>query len=130
MPYANKEHKRNYNKAYTVFNRDRILAQKKVRQQTIEFQFMRKNYLLQRDYGIDLDTYRKMLADQNGLCAICGKEERQEICGKVASLSVDHNHETDKVRELLCMRCNAILGYAKDDIQLLEAAINYLRKHS
>lgn len=84
----------------------------------------RREYFLQRNYGISSITYAKMLEEQNGLCAICqGECVRQ-------TLSVDHNHDTGKVRGLLCDRCNRGLGYFKDDPQLIEAAINYLKEHS
>jgi len=36
---------------------------------------------------------------------------------------------TNKVRELLCRHCNLLLGYAADNITILQEAIVYLRKH-
>ena len=48
---------------------------------------------------------------------------------KVMKLCVDHNHATGKVRKLLCHDCNTMIGKAKEDIQILESAINYLKKH-
>jgi len=78
-----------------------------------------------RGYGIDVDGYEKMLERQGQVCAIC----RQPPKGKrVERLSVDHDHETRKVRGLLCRRCNAALGLCHDSIEWLQKAISYLRK--
>jgi len=42
---------------------------------------------------------------------------------------VDHCHDTGKVRDLLCMKCNFAIGYSKEDINILTNCINYLQKH-
>jgi hypothetical protein len=44
-------------------------------------------------------------------------------------LSVDHDHVTGAVRGLLCSNCNLVLGYACDDVTVLQKAIGYLRRH-
>jgi hypothetical protein len=71
---------------------------------------------------------------QNGLCAICKKPSRLIYNKKRdewnrEKLCVDHNHETGKVRELLCTQCNKALGQLYDSPDLLEIAAKYLRKH-
>lgn len=50
--------------------------------------------------------------------------------GKVLSLAVDHDHSTNKVRQLLCMDCNKGIGCFEDDILRLLAAIEYLKTHT
>lgn len=75
-----------------------------------------------------MDDYNKIFNHQNGVCAICHKPETK-ICKKTNKpfmLSVDHIHESGKVRGLLCGNCNNGLGRFKDSIQSLENAINYL----
>ena len=62
---------------------------------------------------------------QNGVCAICKKSGD----GKWKKLCVDHDHKTGKVRQLLCRRCNMILGQAYDDSGLLADMIAYLNRH-
>lgn len=42
--------------------------------------------------------------------------------------NVDHCHETNKIRGLLCGKCNTLLGNAADSIEILEASIEYLQK--
>lgn len=45
-------------------------------------------------------------------------------------LFVDHNHSTGNVRGLLCSPCNAFIGHLKDDVTLIQNAIDYLNKDS
>jgi hypothetical protein len=48
---------------------------------------------------------------------------------KGTSVSMDHDHETNKPRELVHNNCNCVLGYAEDKIEVLQAAIAYLTRH-
>ena len=75
-------------------------------------------------YGISRKQFEDMLGEQNGVCDICGgpSTERRNFC-------VDHNHKTGKVRGLLCVRCNSLLGNAKDSIEILKQAIEYLNEN-
>lgn len=73
--------------------------------------------------------YRELVEAQGNLCAICGCPQADRIDGTVKQLAVDHCHESDRVRELLCTNCNLLLGSAKDDPELLTVAVAYLAKH-
>jgi hypothetical protein len=75
-------------------------------------------------YGITLDEYDQIAAQQNGVCAICGNPEPH-----FGFLAVDHCHTTGSVRGLLCGPCNMGIGQLGEDAQRLEAAAAYLRKH-
>lgn len=77
-------------------------------------------------YGISLEEYDNIVLKQGNLCAICNNPEPHVG----ASLAVDHDHASGKVRELLCSHCNLLLGHAKDSIDTLEKAIQYLVKHN
>jgi hypothetical protein len=80
-------------------------------------------YFLSYRYGITSDDYDRMLAEQGGCCAIC---QTDKPGGKARAWSVDHCHSTNKVRGLLCHRCNVGLGYFKDDPVRMARAISYL----
>lgn len=80
-------------------------------------------------YGLYDDKYQAMLRSQNSSCAICGKHETASRKGTLMQLCVDHDHDTGKIRELLCMRCNRALGLLRDDPAILDKAAAYLRKH-
>jgi hypothetical protein len=95
---------------------------------------------LKHRYGISIEQYEQMLIDQNYRCKICGSTDmlidqnyRCKICGstdpghKKKHFSVDHCHETGRVRGLLCANCNLTLGYVKDDVALLKSCIVYLQ---
>lgn len=98
----------------------------------VDYPERKKNKELLCYYGITLEQYNKMLEDQNGLCAICGKPEskKSRYSEKTCMLHVDHNHKNGKVRQLLCSLCNAALGSFDDDVNLLQTAIDYLNKHN
>ncbi len=76
---------------------------------------------LRRKYGITMEQYDLMLAEQDGGCAICKRSPSESI-----SLHVDHDHDTGRIRGLLCFRCNNSLGDLEDSPQLLMAELNYV----
>lgn len=75
--------------------------------------------------GLDVSAYERLLTQQRGVCAICGRGPS----GRFGVLCVDHDHATSKVRGLLCSRCNTGIGQFMDDAGLLAKATRYLRKH-
>ena len=74
---------------------------------------------LKWEYNITQQQYDKLYTDQSGKCLICLNEDK---------LVVDHCHVTNKVRGLLCTRCNTGLGKFKDNIDSLKRAIQYLER--
>jgi hypothetical protein len=84
---------------------------------------------LKRYYGLSADQYQALWDKQQGLCAVCGKPEDAEkgATGTLVRLAVDHNHDTNKVRALLCNRCNRAIGFFQDDAVLLQKAVDYLQ---
>jgi transcription elongation factor Elf1 len=79
-----------------------------------------------RNFGIKQEDYEQMLLKQNHKCLICGKKHENK---RYERLYVDHDHETGKIRGLLCSDCNVGLGKFKDDKNLLQNAINYVNKY-
>ncbi|WP_433662448.1 endonuclease VII domain-containing protein [Nocardia sp. CA-128927] len=76
-------------------------------------------------YGIDRATYQQLLAEQDGVCAICDTPASEK------PLVVDHQHGgTGQVRGLLCHGCNTGLGLLKDDPVTLLRAAGYLGPRS
>jgi hypothetical protein len=71
-----------------------------------------------------------MLAKQNGVCVVCRQPETKVINGKVLKLAVDHDHETGKVRGLLCMACNIAIGYLQNDPLRARSVAEYLERCS
>jgi hypothetical protein len=123
-----RERKRRYRRAYRAANKERIGEQRRRKwarnpELRERARARRRNNLLKTKYGISFEDYKAMLARQNGVCAICNKPPGP------TRLSVDHDHVTRAVRQLLCVKCNAGLGCFDDDPDLLRAAIAYLEKH-
>lgn len=83
-----------------------------------------REYLQNRDllryFGITLDQYNELLQKQDGCCALCGNPPTTR------RLAVDHDHQTGRIRGLLCGWCNRALGLFRDDPALLTKAIGYL----
>jgi len=79
---------------------------------------------IERVYGITFEQYQQMVESQGNKCYICGVRAEETPKGV---LSIDHCHQTDAVRGLLCDRCNTALGNFDDSIENLSKAIEYLR---
>lgn len=92
----------------------------------------RRRRNLGSQYGITVEQYDEMLARQGGVCAICGQDEPTEHgrTGTKFRLSVDHDHETGRVRDLLCQKCNRAIGLLGDSAAILRKAADYLDRHS
>ena len=95
---------------YYTANRERIKSATKARQYQVR-------------YGLTPEALQT-LTDAQVECQVCkrpfGPERKPQI---------DHNHETGKVRGLLCFQCNVGLGNFGEDVQRLRQAIEYLVKH-
>ena len=82
-------------------------------------------------YRITGERYRGMLDQQDGACALCLSP------AKDGRLAVDHDHNCCPgarscgkcVRSLLCLECNTSLGGFKDDVHLMQRAINYIKEY-
>jgi hypothetical protein len=72
-------------------------------------------------YGISLPQYEKLLRLQDGVCAICARPPR----GK-RPLDVDHDHESGRVRGLLCGNCNRAIGLLDEKPELFDRAKEYV----
>jgi hypothetical protein len=82
-----------------------------------------------KKFGKPLEWYEQTLAEQNGVCAICGKPETAtHQNGRVVSLAIDHDHASGKVRGLLCRLCNHALHSVEETPYWPFQAVAYLSK--
>lgn len=89
------------------------------------------DYSLKQHYGIPLGTYDLMFKAQGGRCAICGTDnpsDRERQDGVTFRFHVDHCHDTNEVRGLLCHHCNVGIGNLRHDREILEKAIAYVSR--
>lgn len=77
-------------------------------------------------FTFTVEEYDAMLAAQGDGCAICGAATNKS--GR--RLSVDHCHDTGRVRGILCTNCNVGIGRFRDDPELVSRALEYLERHS
>lgn len=80
------------------------------------------NNRLKRDYGISIIEYNEMASSQEDCCMICGIH-KSKLKNRLA---VDHCHNSNIIRGLLCHTCNLVIGNSRDNIKILESAIKYL----
>jgi hypothetical protein len=78
--------------------------------------------------GIEPEEFLALEAAQQGLCALCGKPEVRMRNGALCRLSLDHCHRTGRVRKLLCMNCNMLLG--KVEALGVDKLVSYLAEFS
>lgn len=137
LTYKQKREKaRKYEKEYLKRNREKISARRKelyhlnkdrlkeVRKAWYDKrkdspEFKARQAAKQREwlYGIKQEAYDNMVEEARGKCMICQKE---------APLNVDHDHNTNMIRGLLCIDCNLGLGRFRDNETYLENAVRYL----
>ena len=119
------ELRRKYDRDYYKNNRDEMRKRDSER-----YHSKRKydeKYILQKanqrhlkKYGISLSEKELLLNKQECKCMVCKNPLRFE------DSYTDHCHKTKKIRGILCLNCNILLGHAKDSVELLQSAINYL----
>lgn len=93
------------------------VAAKRERSQTAEGKRQKAGWSRRSLYGLDPADFDLMVAAQSGVCAICTQPRE---------LHVDHDHETGRIRGLLCSNCNTALGLLGEDVDVLIAALAYL----
>ncbi len=96
---------------------------------TEKFKEATRGVHLKNKYGLTLEDHKAMYDAQSGKCAICDAHMEIHNRQMVDSCHVDHNHETGKVRQLLCGLCNKMLGLARENVEVLQSAIKYLNVH-
>jgi hypothetical protein len=121
--------RRRYRKAHLAEERDRERRWRAANPDIARGALLRK-YWPGSTWREALANFNAMRDAQGGRCAICRKEEtaRWRNTGVVRDLCVDHDHDTGRVRGLLCDACNVMLGRSGDDPVVCESAADYLRR--
>lgn len=82
----------------------------------------RRSHYLQR-YGMTEEERDEMLRQQDGVCAIC------KMVDELGNWHVDHCHKTKKVRAILCLPCNVMLGKLEKSPKRLTDMLTYILEH-
>lgn len=116
MPHKDPEVRRRYIREYKATHKEQILAGNK--RYIKEHPFMVEGWRLKTVYGITRAELDVMVLDQMGRC---------KLCQKVRRLLIDHDHQTGKVRGLLCRPCNVYLANIEADPEILKRIEGYLK---
>jgi hypothetical protein len=116
QPEVNRAHGQTYweNNKEKVREIDRNRHKKRTKEERAEKH-------IYQTYGLTKEEHEALMAEQDYCCAVCGKKKK---------LCVDHDHETDEIRGMLCRNCNAAIGLLGDTIEDVEKAVNYLRRNN
>jgi hypothetical protein len=111
---------------YYLANREKILKKAKLYQKNLDPIKVKNDQRIRdrkRKYKISDKEYNELIVKQDYKCSICNIDSRdlkKDLC-------VDHCHSQNKIRGLLCNRCNLAIGLFDDNIELLKKAIIYLQ---
>jgi hypothetical protein len=111
---SQKEYRREYMRVWRSKNKDKYneWARSYHHKHKDEWKSRQRGYRLKHMYNITEEDYNLMLENQKGVCFICGCNPYPNGKNKNSKvLHIDHNHETGKVRGLLCSKCNSSLGW-------------------
>lgn len=108
--------------AYKNIEDQRACYRRNYHKHKAKYLVWQRNRRLKAEYGITLDEYKVMFDNQDGKCFICLQESLKK------TLSVDHNHATGKVRKLLCVQCNWLIGKLENSSnEVIDRAVMYSR---
>lgn len=133
-PAVKKAYLKEYHAKWYQQNKEKRLAQIEEYRSTKSDDWRKligQKHHLRTRYNLTPNQYNEIAKSQDYKCAICGIDVTENIrADKQIALSVDHNHTTGAIRELLCMKCNYGLGYFKDNADILAKASAYIVKHT
>src|ERR1035437_4788142 len=110
-----KEYQKEYNKNC------QNTPQRKAYQNTPQYKIATRKHNLKRSFGMTQQEYTLLYNQQEGKCLGCDKH--------FPILSIDHCHQTNKIRGLLCQRCNLVIGNADDKVSTLRNLIEYIEHY-
>lgn len=101
-----------------------------------KFDAYQKAYHRNGKHGLTKARRAQILFDQDFRCPICkvpflsmklAADGRTPVCADHDHACCPGSHSCGKcIRGLICAKCNLVLGNAKDDVEILYAAIEYL----
>lgn len=107
-------------------NKAAILARQKAKYKANPAHWRDKN--LRSRHGVTLVEVEAMMAQQghccaNSFCRVTFGKGPTKPC-------LDHDHKTNKVRGILCNRCNIALGFCEDNAAKIRGLAEYLETHT
>ena len=91
--------------------KEHIQKKKKEYRHTMNGKLKSKAYMLKWKHGVSLEAFNLLKCLQRHKCAICGGPSNG-----MGDFHVDHDHDTGKIRGLLCHKCNLGIGLLGDNL--------------
>jgi hypothetical protein len=111
MPFKDKQARRTYQLKWQRENKELCAGYNKKFSEAHPDKV--KGYRLKINHGVTFEWYERKYHQQKGKCAICDK--RFPLMAGVNGLCVDHDHHKNIIRGLLCVTCNAMLGFYEQE---------------
>jgi Recombination endonuclease VII len=118
---ANKEKRKAQSRKWRQNNKH--VAQKYWSDNKEKLNAMQREFYIKRTYGLTPARFTKIFTSQGNVCACCGSDNP----GSKRGWQVDHDHNKNRVRAILCQPCNSTIGHAKESIYRLLACVSYLQ---
>lgn len=83
-------------------------------------------YKIKKMYGIEWEEFEQLIEKAQSRCEICKADLALGVKGLAPH--IDHDHNTGRIRGILCGLCNRGIGQLGDDLERVEAAASYLRE--
>lgn len=90
---------------------------------SLNARFRRARSRIVKVKNLSLTEYQELVDSQNGVCAICKMKDKH------MALHIDHDHNTNEIRGLLCKRCNSGIGMFRESLNIIKEAVNYLENN-
>jgi hypothetical protein len=120
---SNRERRRKIENRYRAANPELV-----AKWRTNQDREKRRACALQYLYGMTLEDWNVLFDAQGRACACCGAKTSNAKSG----WNVDHDHETGRVRGIVCHRCNVTLGRVGDSLEAVKATfvqfVTYLER--
>jgi len=120
------QHKDGYRQPCKVCHRKKRKERRKPATQETHIRLKKNRF--KRRYNLSLEEFELLKQSQDNKCAICGNDFIN-IESYKNKPQLDHNHETNEIRGILCLTCNSGIGFFNDSIELLIKAKEYLEKY-
>lgn len=89
-----------------------------------DFQKWSSEQHLWKTYQLSHDRVEQIFTEQGRCCACCQNTDPGE-----AAWHIDHDHQTNQIRGILCAKCNTGIGQLGDSLSGLQQAVAYLQAH-
>jgi hypothetical protein len=121
-----REQRAEYNRVYRTLHKEKIsISAKSYRLRHDPKEWSEKNRAshIKVKYGLTIDDYNAILSAQGGVCAICKRADWNR-----KGPQIDHDHQTKRVRGILCASCNTAIGFIKENPIIAWGMAEYLKK--